>query len=475
MNKKRKWAVIGSVLLVTVLSTATAYFVLAMYYREKFSFGTYINGVYCTGKTVEEVNSLFVEQYTQRKITIVLKDGSTQELVLDKTIFEADFTTALEQIMEKQQRQNPFEWGKRLLIPQYDTIDNPVITYDNEKLSDAIAKLPCTNSAKPEFYLYIGLSEDGYMLMDSTQAFYDPDIAATDIFVAITEGKTFIDLEEEGCYDRSIPVTQEMEAVYQEWEEVESFQNLEINYVFGDSVEPVPDAWMARFLVRDETTGMFERDENGELLIDEDAVSLFIDELADRHDTYGVERKYTTITGKTVTVEGGIYGNKINRREETEWLSETLHDRRQEERVPEYLQKALYQGEDDIGPTYIEVNLTEQRLYYVKDDQIALETDIVSGNLRWGLGTPSRVCYVQGRYRNRVLRGPGYESFVNYWVPVYKNIGIHDATWRNRFGGDIYKTNGSHGCINVPVDQMKILYEELKNGIPVIMYYENTN
>ncbi len=83
------------------------------------------------------------------------------------------------------------------------------------------------------------------------------------------------------------------------------------------------------------------------------------------------------------------------------------------------------------------------------------------------------MCYVQGKYRNTVLRGPGYASFVYYWVPVYKAIGIHDATWRNRFGGEIYLAGGSHGCVNVPLEQMKILYADIEAGLPVILYYED--
>lgn len=474
MDKKRKWAVIGSILLMTVLSIITAYFMISRYYRDKFTFGTYINGVYCTGKTVEEVNSILVGQYTQRCITVILEDGSTQELILDRSIFEPDYTMALEILMEKQEKQNPYEWGKNLFSPQYHTISEPIITYyDTEKLIDAIRKLPCTNQQPHDFYLYIGMSEDGYVLRDSTQAFYDPDFAEIDIFLAVIEGKTQIDLVEEGSYNHRIPVDMEMAAVYKEWEAVDAFQNLEISYEMGEQIETISKAWMAKFLTLNDGTseGMFLKDESGNFIISEDMVRRFVDELADRYDTYGVERQYTTITGQNVTVHGGIYGNQIDREAEVLWLLETLQSGQSAQRIPEYTHLALYQGADDIGPTYIEVDLTAQKLYFIKKREIVLETDIVSGNLSWRLGTPSRVGYIQGKYRNRVLRGPGYESFVNYWMPVYRNIGIHDATWRNKFGGDIYQTNGSHGCVNVPYDQMVILFDEVENGIPVIMYY----
>ncbi|MFQ9479803.1 hypothetical protein [Waltera sp.] len=59
MKKTTKRLVLAVLLFLLLL--LTGYFILAFYYREGFSVNTWINGVYCTGKTVEEVNSeLFV-------------------------------------------------------------------------------------------------------------------------------------------------------------------------------------------------------------------------------------------------------------------------------------------------------------------------------------------------------------------------------------------------------------------------------
>ena len=62
------------------------------------------------------------------------------------------------------------------------------------------------------------------------------------------------------------------------------------------------------------------------------------------------------------------------------------------------------------------------------------------------------------------LRGEDYETFVNYWMPFDGGIGMHDATWRSKFGGDIYKTKGSHGCINLPLSVAKKIYEYVQPG-----------
>ena len=100
-----------------------------------------------------------------------------------------------------------------------------------------------------------------------------------------------------------------------------------------------------------------------------------------------------------------------------------------------------------------------------------LETDIVTGNTGRRMGTPQGINYIHGKQRNQILRGADYESFVKYWVPVVGNIGIHDASWRGSFGGQIYQTGGSHGCINTPTANMSQLYEMVEVGMPVIMFY----
>ncbi len=110
-------------------------------------------------------------------------------------------------------------------------------------------------------------------------------------------------------------------------------------------------------------------------------------------------------------------------------------------------------------------------MYYYEDGELILDTDVVTGNTGRRMGTPQGINFVYAKERNRTLRGADYASFVKYWMPVKGNVGIHDASWRARFGGQIYKTNGSHGCINTPSDVMSQLYEMAEVGTPVIMFY----
>ena len=196
-----------------------------------------------------------------------------------------------------------------------------------------------------------------------------------------------------------------------------------------------------------------------------------MDRLADEYDTVGGTRYFQATRGENVKVEGGIYGNRIDRKAEKEYLKQAFTEQREEMHVPSYIQEGRQQGKNDIGDTYIEVDMGEQMMYYYRNGKLELETPIVTGNTGRRWGTPEGVNYVYAKGRNRILRGPGYESPVNFWMPVKGNIGIHDAAWRSEYGGEIYKSAGSHGCINTPYDAMSDLYEMVEIGTPVVMFY----
>ena len=129
--------------------------------------------------------------------------------------------------------------------------------------------------------------------------------------------------------------------------------------------------------------------------------------------------------------------------------------------------------ENDIGDTYVEVSISQQKVWYYKDGILELETSTVTG-----LPTPERqtktgLHQILYKQRDRVLRGSrrAWHSFVNYWMPFTPDgQGLHDARWRRRFGGSIYKSSGSHGCVNLPSSAASQLYAKLETGTPVIVY-----
>ena len=75
---------------------------------------------------------------------------------------------------------------------------------------------------------------------------------------------------------------------------------------------------------------------------------------------------------------------------------------------------------------------------------------------------------IKNKIRNTTLKGKDYESKVQYWMGYSGNsFGIHDASWRKRFGTKDYYYVGSHGCVNVPTKNMKKLFNMVEVGTPV--------
>ena len=109
-------------------------------------------------------------------------------------------------------------------------------------------------------------------------------------------------------------------------------------------------------------------------------------------------------------------------------------------------------------------------MWMYKDGELLVDTPVVTGNVSRGWDTPSGVYAVDAMMSPYVLTGEDYESDVTYWIPFNGNIGIHDASWRTEFGGDLYLTEGSHGCVNTPYDQVEIIYQNIGIGAPVVVY-----
>ena len=219
--------------------------------------------------------------------------------------------------------------------------------------------------------------------------------------------------------------------------------------------------------------GLPIQDVSGNLLLDENGIRAWVEELASAYDTVDTVLEFQSTRGDVVEVKYETYGTKLDVEAEVSYLMEALTARRKEteNHIPAYLQEGFARGLNDIGGTYIEIDMTEQRMYYYMDGELVLDTDVVTGDTGRRRGTPEGVNFVYSKQRNRILRGPGYASPVKYWMPVRGNVGIHDADWRSKFGGEIYKTDGSHGCVNTPPEIMSRLYEMVELGTPVIMFY----
>lgn len=466
MKKLRRFLV--RFLLFGLFLTVAAFFLLVLYYRNNFPVNTWINGVYCTGKSVEEVNQELSARAEAPVVQILDGEGNVYPVDLAGTDYKADYTGSLERFIHQQ---NPLYWMENMMLRQSHEL-LPESSFDEEKLRQLLEELePVRQEVQKEDDVRIHYSEtEGWILENGLEHRLDEELLFQRVRECLTDGSYEVDMEQSGCiYD--LPPSAWQMTLLTLWEKVEEFQQCGIVYDMGDQMMPLRGGISGSFLTVDQS-GLPLLDETGEPVVDPEAVKSFISLLAEEYDTFGKEISFQSTRGDVVQVPGnGTYGTTIDQEAEFDYLMEALEGKRQEVHIPSYIRQGVVRGRNDIGDTYIEVDMTEQKMYYYVDGELDIETDIVTGHTGRRRGTPQGVNFVYNKQRNRVLRGPGYASPVKYWVPVKGAIGIHDASWRSEFGGEIYKTDGSHGCINTPTEAMAQLYEKVEVGTPVIMFY----
>lgn len=458
---------------------AALYIGLSVYYQGSFSYGTWVNAVYCTGKSVSQCNTELLTADGYDRLTLLLPDGSTQEIKLCEIGYQADFTNQLQEIKKAQ---DSWKWYQNLSAAARRRQIIPDALIDEKMLDETLSQLELVKAMKPDadYRVYIQKTEKGYVLVNEREQVLDYQKLKEQVIKAVLDRKESVDLLKEGCYI-SLPMNAKAQAALELWHRLERFCDCDIIYQFGDSQERIDASVVCDWLMPAENVRQtetvdsieaFQVDEAGELLADIEKLEAYVDELADKYDTVGRTRHFQTTRGDVVEITGGTYGNLLDREAEKAYLYQAFTEKRHEIRSPIYLNEAQEKGLDDIGDTYIEVDMKTQQLYYYRGGDLVLESQIVTGDMRRKRQTPAMVCYIYNKQKNRVLRGPGYASPVKYWMPVKGGIGIHDARWRKSFGGDIYLTNGSHGCINMPLEKAELLFHEAEIGTPVVMFYE---
>ena len=453
------------------LSVIGLYLGLAYYYKNGFSYGTKINGISCTGKTPEQVAvDLAYQTPTYEGLRILSKDGKEYIITPDDVDLKCDFEKPVE---DAYLNQNAMFWGMNLL-PSYQGINiEPDVSYDKDKLYEIVSKLDLWKENIPEDKRKVEIKQnnnDGFVLVNQKTDILNEISTPNLVYEYFDNNETVLDLAKAGCYE-DLPLTKVDEATIDLFDKLKSFQDCSIEYHIGDEVVNIGPGVIATFALIDEN-GDYILDDNGNIQPDTDKINVFMDAFTKKYSTYGSNRVFKTTEGRNVIVEGGTYGKLIDQEEETNFLLDAMSRHLHTVRTPIYSQDNTFKGAEDIGNTYIEIDMTTQHLYYYVDGALILDSDIVTGNLRLGHGTITGTYSVLDKARNVTLRGRDYESFVKFWIHVHRGIGIHDASWRHgKFGGEIYKTNGSHGCVNTRHDEVKQLWELVEIGTPVVLFY----
>lgn len=440
----------------------TVYGGMVYYFQSHFFFRTQLADIDVSGMTAAEAAEEIGEEVADYLFTIYDRNGEKYQIRGVDIAYSYQPTGEELKLIDEQ---NAYLWPFKIMRDTFLEMEKS-ITYDEALLKaqiDGLAFFDEAHMIMPT-NAHIEMQKDGYALVEETNGSYLlADKVHTLIKANIDIGETELVLPDD-VYKKP-EVTSEDEVLVRCMEEVNSYFGAEITYEIGFEKEKVDRSVISSWITIDEDYNVF---------FDESAVSRFVQGLASKYNTYGDVRKFKTSKGDTISIGGGDYGWVIDKEAEKAALLEEIHNGEIKTREPMYSQTAIQHGTNDIGDTYVEIDYTNQYMWYYEKGKLRLESEIVSGNIRKGNGSPDGIFKIVYKKSPAVLKGEDYESDVTYFMPFAYNVGFHDASWRNgKFGGEIYKTSGSHGCINMPIETATKLYELVHTDTPVIAYYRD--
>lgn len=303
---------------------------------------------------------------------------------------------------------------------------------------------------------YIRTEDGQYLTLDSYRPYAGASVVLGDFTGAVSQmwkfDRTWISAQ--SCADTDL---------VNPYGEDGPYADLRLSLLFGTKTETI---------TADELSAQITETEEHQLVLDPAFLDDFVAQLAAKYDTQGQPKRFRTSYGNEITLYEGDFGWKLDAEGTRAMLQENLEANQVKILDPVWTHKGRsLDGDDVIGDSYIEVDIENQKVFLYKDGRKLLETDCVSGTLGDpDRETPGGVYSIYYKNSPDVLDGPGYSEHVTYWMPFYRGYGLHDATWRSEFGDDIYKTNGSHGCVNLPLKAAERIYNTVDIGYPVVLY-----
>lgn len=451
-------------LAVILIILALIYIGGARYFSSHFMFHTTVNGEDVSLMTQSAFDDSIAQRGSDYKLTITGRDSASNEIDGTDIDYKAAATDEEKRLVASQ---NEWTWPLTLFSGNSISTDGN-FTYDADKLDQVISALPmmqADNMTAPKD-ASIEITDDGYTVQKEEEGTtLKTDQVKSEIEKAVSDGTTQLALTDD---DYEAPsVTADSSQITDITNQLDKYENAVVTYDIEGADEKLDKGQILKMLDIDT--------EKGTVSINDEAVTNYVQNLATKYNTYGSERQFTTHDGSTVTIGGGDYGYVVSKSGEKEELIKDLESGQPTEREPVYEQKGLMRSTDgnDIGDTYLEIDYTNQHIYYYKDGTLQMDSDIVSGNTSVGNGSPDGIFTIKYKKSPATLVGEDYSSDVTYFIVFSYNVGVHDASWRSSFGGTIYQSSGSHGCINVPLSFAANLYNAIEDGTPVVAYYRN--
>ena len=456
-GNSKKAAIITAVVVVVL---AAVYVGLGVFFQSHFYFRSTVNGVSASAASLDTVKERIRQQAAGYSMTLVEADGKTETISSQDVGMDVDVNNgSIDRFLANQ---NGFLWGYYLFQPA-EYVSEKLVSVDDSKVAKVVGTLDCVNSSK-----VIDTENATYQLKKGKfsvkEEVYGTEVDRKALERSVSESMTSLqdtlDLTESKCYVQPTVLADNKE-LNDLIDRLNDITQINFKYTIGSRTEVIDADTIASWL---------QIDDDLEIAFDEEAMAKYIDDLAKTVNTAGQRRTLMTQHGYEVTLGSGNYGWRVDKEGELAQLEEDLLGGKDVSRDLVYTTTAHSHDGNDYGNSYVEVDMTAQHVWLIIDGSVVAESDCVTGDVSRNRLTPAGAFRITYCEKDAILKGENYRTHVNYWMPFAGDCGLHDATWRGAFGGDIYLTDGSHGCVNLPLSMAKTIFSNVETGFPVLVY-----
>ncbi len=443
-------------LIIILAILAGVYIVGYVFFTNHFWPMTTINGASVGNQTTEQIRK-HGDLLAETGVFKVWNNSEEEDINLSDMGYTLTYDDSLEDLLESQ---DPWMWPYGLFEEQRLTCDT-TIDVDDAALLNAVKNLSFVKEGNPAVDAKLEKQGNDIVIVPSEMGTkLDPSRLEAAIKKALFAGEFSVDGSQ---YVERPKLTEDNEGLLFQRDRFNEYKNASLRVDMTGAEEVITGDMFADWLMTDGTSIGWDREK----------VGAYVQQCAEKYNTYGSVRNFNA-TGIGVIQVGGSRGDSFGFKMSQDATADRIlaaAENKEETVQAAWKIPGRWRGDNDFGNTYIEADISRQHVWYYQNGACVWESDCVSGLEGTGRQTPSGAFRVWSKQRNRVLRGPDYESPVSYWMPFdWTGCGLHDAPWRGAFGGKIYRSNGSHGCLNLPTSKAASLYNMVSIDTPVIVY-----
>jgi len=434
-------------------------------YSNKLLPGTIVEGIDCGNMSSKECIEAITEKIGNYSL-VVKKNGDVIDVINSENVKLVPSSAMPNKVRELVQSQNKIKWFFRFFTKPEEIDLEGVASVDTSAYYNFMKtskgySLPATISSTQYSIIF---TKGEYQVAAPTHGDQiDRSVYSEKVMKAITDLDNDFEISKNDCYvkieNSDVDKKVNYENACKKANKIINYGSLKLN-VDGFSGD------LAKEIIQDSL--VIDSSFNPHINIK--TIESAVNKVSEKYNTKGSVREFKTSVGNVVPVKGGDYGSSLDLDGVAELVEKALLKGGTEVAALKYTKNLMNNEQTGIGSTYIEVDLTNQYSWLYIDGKKVSETPCVTGMDDGIHETSEGVYMLKSKKKDAILIGDNYVNPVEYWMEIDGGIGLYDAVWFTKFGGDVYKTRGTYGGIALPSDKAKEFHKNTVEKMPVVCY-----